>query len=435
MSRAALAVLSFLILLPRPVSAHEVPDDVKIRIFLKPEGNRMLILVRMPANAFIDILFPTLPESDWLDLKQVDGFAAEGARVWIADLLSLQEGKDDLPEPEVLAVRISRSNDASFNTFSEALKHINDTPLPSHTLLQLNDGSVDALLESPIRSEKSDFSFRPNFARVGVRVTTGLTFLTPGGAVRQFEYEGDQEIFHLNPGVLQSLGHFVEAGAAHYLGETDYLSLMLCVALGFCRVRLLASFATAFLAAQSLALIASFAVAPSLPWIPLLSGVLIAAAIVYMGVEVIVSIAAASVDRGRLGLAVGTGLIFGSGCWFGLQPIIQFGGAHDVSSMLAFNVGFAIGEISVLALLAAAVQCLWRFASAPRVPAITAAAVAIHLAWHRMIHRAHAISLVPFRVPVLNLIAWTIVIVVAMALLTPFAHRLWSSHRPTPGVG
>ena len=56
MSRGAFVVLAFLILLPRAVLAHEVPDDVRIKIFLKPGGNRMLILVRMPANAFIDIL-------------------------------------------------------------------------------------------------------------------------------------------------------------------------------------------------------------------------------------------------------------------------------------------------------------------------------------------------------------------------------------------
>ena len=88
--------------------------------------------------------------------------------MWIADLLSLQEGKEDLPEPAIRAVRISRSNDASFNTFPEALKHINDTPLPSHTLLQINDASVDALLETPIRSENSEF-FVPAQFRAGWR--------------------------------------------------------------------------------------------------------------------------------------------------------------------------------------------------------------------------------------------------------------------------
>src|ERR1700683_2727804 len=111
MKRAAFAILPALMLWPCAVSAHEVPDDVRLKIFLKPEGDRMLILVRIPANALIDILFPTLPQSDWLDLKQIDGFAAAGAKVWVADLLSVSEGDNALPEPQVLAVRMSRSND------------------------------------------------------------------------------------------------------------------------------------------------------------------------------------------------------------------------------------------------------------------------------------------------------------------------------------
>src|ERR1700683_3464069 len=102
MKRAAFAILPALMLWPCAVSAHDVPDDVRIKIFLKPEDGRMLILVRIPANALIDILFPTLPGSDWLDLKQIDGCEREGAKVWVADLLSLQEGDHLLPTPQVL---------------------------------------------------------------------------------------------------------------------------------------------------------------------------------------------------------------------------------------------------------------------------------------------------------------------------------------------
>ena len=199
MKRIALTVLGALLLWPIPASAHDVPDDVRIRIFLKPEGDRMLILVRIPASALIDILFPARPESDWLDLRQIDGFALEGAKVWVADLLSIDEDGNPLPAPRVIAARISRGTDASFNTYQRALQHVTGDRLPPDTLLTQDQASVDALLEAPIQSVHSDFSFEPRFARVGVRVTTNLAFLSPNGEIEQFEYEGDPETFHLNP--------------------------------------------------------------------------------------------------------------------------------------------------------------------------------------------------------------------------------------------
>ena len=425
MRRIALVILTAVILWPGAVSGHEVPDDVRIRTFLKPEGNRMRILVRIPANALIDILFPTLPQSDWLDLKQIDGFAAAGAKVWVADLLSLYEGDDPLPEPQVLAVRISRSNDASFNTFQEALKHVNGNRLPSQTLLLLNNASVDALLETPIHSAYSDFSFEPNFARVGVRVTTKLAFLPPDGGVQQFEYEGDSVPFHLNPSWRQAVVHFIKAGSEHYLEETDYLLFLLCVALVFRRFQAVATFLAAFAAAQSFALITFFGLAPSAPWIPLLCGVLIAAAIVYVGIEAIVAVPA---EDKPWPVAVGTGLIFGSGFWFGLQPVIQFGGVHGLASLLAFNAGIVLTEISALALLALAMQCLLRFSSAPRVAAIIAAAIAVRISWHRMLDRAHTLSLVPFSFPLMNPAAFTLAAMAVAAALAALAYRLWRSY-------
>src|ERR1700722_2347843 len=91
MKRAAIAILAALILWPSATSAHDVPDNVSISAFLKPENGRMLILVRMPANALIDFIFPTLSDGNWLDLKNINGLPQDGAKVWIADLLSIYE--------------------------------------------------------------------------------------------------------------------------------------------------------------------------------------------------------------------------------------------------------------------------------------------------------------------------------------------------------
>src|SRR5579862_1499166 len=228
MKRAALATLAAFLLWPCAASAHDVPDDVKIKIFLHPEGNRMVILVRIPASALIDILFPMRNESDWLDLKPIDGYAMEGARVWVADLLSIYEGNTLLPKPEVREVRVSRSSSPSFNTFQAALEHVKGERLPMDTLLTQDQAAVDALLETPIRSARSDFSFEPRFARVGVRVTTTLAFLPAEGGIRQFEYEGDAQTFKLNPSWTETIVRFIPEGFAHFFAMTDYFLFVLC---------------------------------------------------------------------------------------------------------------------------------------------------------------------------------------------------------------
>ena len=41
-----------------PACAHDIPADVKINAFLKPAGNRLELLVRLPLASLIDTDFP-----------------------------------------------------------------------------------------------------------------------------------------------------------------------------------------------------------------------------------------------------------------------------------------------------------------------------------------------------------------------------------------
>ena len=40
-------------------AAHEIPTDVKINAFVKPAGNRLELLIRVPLAALIEVEFPT----------------------------------------------------------------------------------------------------------------------------------------------------------------------------------------------------------------------------------------------------------------------------------------------------------------------------------------------------------------------------------------
>src|SRR5262249_11694199 len=150
MKRAQWILAVLLSLWAGTASAHEVPDRVQIAMFLKPEGERMLILVRMPANALIDFLLPTLEQGNWVDLANSGAMAEQGASVWIADLLTLSENGAPLSRPEVRAVRLSMANDPSFTTFDDALSRVMGAPLPPETLALQEQLTVDAFLQTAV---------------------------------------------------------------------------------------------------------------------------------------------------------------------------------------------------------------------------------------------------------------------------------------------
>lgn len=421
MKRLWLALLAALVSWTSIMSAHEVPDRVQIGVFLKPEQGRMLMLVRMPANALIDFLLPTLEGGNWLDLANADAVAAEGASVWIADMLSIYENGAALPKPQLLAVRLSRTNDPSFATFQDALNRVKGAPLPADTLVLQEGVTVDALLEAPITSMHSRFSFEPRFARLGVVVDTSLTFLPSSGDVRQFQYQDDPDTFVLDPGLGHSVARFVRAGIAHYFSETDYLLMTLCVALVFRPSRGLLPFALALVAAESLALLGSLEMGSLQPGIRGVVGVLIAATTVYMGIEAIIG-----GDGKRVGPGIVAGLIAGCGFALGLQPMLQFGGAHTLASGLGFTLGIVSTQLVTLVLLLVAVQVVLTLSRVPRMAIIVASAVAIHISWRTMLERADALALVPLGVPVATPV---LAAAIGAAMLSMLAMSAWVRRR------
>jgi hypothetical protein len=409
MKRACLTILAALLLWPALVSAHDVPDVVRISILLKAENGRMRMLVRVPANAFIDFMFPMF-EDGGLDLTQADAVAADGAQVWIADILPLFENGAAIPRPTVLKTRISRMNDPFFNSFDDALSHMDAPRLAPDTYVTQDQAAVDALLETPITSASSVFSYEPRFGRLGVLVYSTLTFLAPDGEVRKFFYEGDPDTFALNPGRGYVVRHFLQAGFAHYFTDTIYLLFAVSVALVFRRVRALLPFVAALVAAESVALIVFLGVMPSAPWLPVIAAALIAAATTYMGIEAIVA-----GDGARVSLAIGAGLILGSSFWCALQPNLQFAGSHQVASALGFGAGVVSSELLAVAAAIAAAAILLKLSRAPLAVVVIAAAVVIHIAWRRMLDRIDAFSLVPASAPPVNMTVLAAIGIVAAA--------------------
>jgi HupE / UreJ protein len=380
----AVLVAAMALSLSLSTSAHDIPNDVTVQTFLKPEGQRLSLLVRVPLRACRDVDFPTRGPG-YLDLARADASLRDAGTLWISDNVALYEGDTCLGDPHVIAARVSLESERFPDSYDEAIAHVTGPRLSVDTELYWNQGLLDVLFEYPIKSDESRFSIRPAFARLGLRVVTVLRFLPPGGAVRAFEFDGDPGLVRLDPRWHQAAIRFVNAGFFHILDGTDHLLFLFCLVIPFRRFRPLVTVVTAFTVAHSITLIASaYNLGPDALWFPPLIETLIAVSIVYMALENIVG----SNVRRRWMIALAFGLVHGFGFSFALRQTLQFAGAHLLTSLLSFNVGVELGQLLVLALLIPVLALLFRFVVAERIGTIILSALVAHTGWHWMIERA-----------------------------------------------
>jgi HupE / UreJ protein len=390
------ALLTAAILLGRQwrPTAHDIPSDVTVQAFLKPDGQRLHLLVRAPLGAMRDVQFPLRGPGN-LDLARADRALRDAATIWISDAIAIYEDDARLVGPRLVETRVSLPSDRSFASYETALAHVTGPPLPDTTELIWNQGMLDALFEYPIRSERSTFSIHPGLARLGIRVVTVLRFLSPSGTIRAFEYIGDPGLVRLDPRWHQAAWQFVKLGFFHILDGTDHLLFLLCLVIPFRRLRPLILVVTAFTVAHSITLIASaLDLAPNALWFPPLIETLIALSIVYMALENILLAARPSpggadvlhIQR-RWMIAFAFGLVHGFGFSFVLRETLQFGGSHLLASLLSFNLGVELGQVVVLLVLVPLLQLLFRFVIDERVGTLILSAFVAHTAWHWTLDR------------------------------------------------
>ena len=403
--------------------AHDIPNDVTVQAFLKPEGQRLRLLVRAPMKAMRDVEFPEKGPG-YLDLARTGPFLADAATLWISDAIGLYEDDSRLPKPQVVATMVSLESDKSFATYEDALAHVTGAPLSLDTNVVWNQTMLDVLFEYPIQSEHSEFAIHPALDRLGVRTVTALRFLVPepGGnyVVRAFEFDNDPGIVKLDPRWYQASLRFVREGFLHILDGTDHLLFLLCLVIPFRRFRSLIPVVTAFTVAHSITLIASaYNLGPDALWFPPLIETLIAASIVYMALENIVT---TSTVKQRWMIAFGFGLVHGFGFSFALKQTLQFAGDHLLTSLLSFNVGVELGQLLVLAVLIPALDLLFRYVVAERMGTIILSALVAHTAWHWMMERFDRLRQYRFEWPEINAaflagaLRWLMLLVIVAAL-------------------
>ncbi|MEX2465485.1 MAG: HupE/UreJ family protein [Gemmatimonadota bacterium] len=412
--RTAALVVALVLLLPSWPEAHEIPADVTIQAFVKPDGDRLRLLLRVPLQSMRDYDFP-LRGPGYLELTAAGALARDAARQWIGDYVEFRENGVPLEGLELEALRISAPGDRAFGDYETALEHVRSAPLPAGTELYWQQAALDVLFEVPIASDRSEFDIDPRFAHLGLRTVTVLRFLPDAETERVFQYTGNPGLVRLDPRWHQAALRFVVLGFEHILDGIDHLLFLLCLVIPFRSVRALVPVVTAFTVAHSITLIASaLGLAPDGLWFPPLIETLIAASIVFMAFE---NILGAKLHR-RWMIAFGFGLVHGFGFSFVLSESLQFAGGHLITSLLSFNVGVELGQILVLLIAAPLLELAFRKGIPETAGVIVLSAVLAHTGWHWMTERGADFLQYEITAPALDLgFAATLLRWLALALV------------------
>jgi hypothetical protein len=188
---------------------------------------------------------------------------------------------------------------------------------------------------------------------------------------------------------------------------------------------------TAFTIGHSITLVGSaYDLAPAGAWFPPFVETLIAASIVYMALENILTVNL----HARWLIAGIFGLVHGFGFSYGLKENLQFAGKHLLVSLFSFNVGIEIGQIFVLVIMLPLLALFLRRVLVGRAGTIILSAIVAHTAWHWMIERGDVLWRVewpPLDAAAVTILArWLAGLLIAGAGIRFLARRMRSAPRP-----
>lgn len=398
--------------------AHDIPSRVTLHAYVKPQGDQLNVLLRVPMAALGEIAFPQRGMG-YLHFAEADAAIQDAAQTYISQSLRLYEDGEQLGMGELSAVRVELPSDRSFTSFDTALENVLSPPLTDDVDLYWSQGLLDVLVTYPIKSEDSNFAFESELGRLGMETNTVLRFVLPDGDERAFNFMGNPGLVELDPGLLQALSRFTVLGFFHILEGIDHLLFLFCLIIPMRNIRALVPVVTAFTIAHSITLIGSaFNIAPNVPWFAPLIETLIALSIVYMALE---NILGAKLQRRWL-LTFGFGLVHGFGFSFLLADTMQFAGSHLVTSLLAFNIGVELGQLLVLAIAVPVLVWVFRFIKNEKVGIILLSAFIAHSAWHWMTERGANFLQYDLQWPVFDalffagLMRWVMLLMIAVAV-------------------
>src|SRR5215831_6252141 len=132
--------------------AHDISADITIQAFIKPEGQHLHYLVRVPMKAMRDIEFPKRGPG-LLVMTRFNEYLRDAAEQWISNFTHINENDTRLPKPRILDARVSMESDRSFASYEQAAAHVTGPGLPDNIDLYWDQAMLDVLMDYPIQSD------------------------------------------------------------------------------------------------------------------------------------------------------------------------------------------------------------------------------------------------------------------------------------------
>ncbi|MDG1997407.1 MAG: HupE/UreJ family protein [Emcibacteraceae bacterium] len=377
------------------VKAHDIPMSVTVHMYVKPEGNTLKLLMRVPLESMSELVYPTWGPG-YLDFENADPVLLDAAHVYLTDELTVLENGVLIEDKMITAYRATSPQDRSIRSWETAIENIKKPPLTNEERLYYGQAVLDVMYEFPIKDENSRFSLEPTLNKLASITNTVLHFLPPETGERVFNYMGNPGVVELDPSLLHALYEFMELGFFHILEGTDHILFLLCLIIPLRTFRGLIPVITSFTVAHSITLISTaFGLAPQALWFAPLIEMLIALSIVYMAFENIVGV---NLER-RWMMTFAFGLIHGFGFSFLLSDSMQFAGSHLFTSLLSFNLGVEFGQIFILILVLPILNLLFKYVVKEKAGSILLSALVAHSGWHWMTERNDALNQYIFVMP------------------------------------
>src|SRR5688572_32719741 len=153
-TRCGLALLVALTL-QAAVRAHDIPDEIVVQSYVRPQQNQMQVLLRIPLLAISDANLPK-DGTGYLAMAYLDPALREAANQ-ISNGVMFLEGDERLTRYDLRHALISLPSDRSFDTYDGAIARVRGAKLPDATQVYYNQGFLDLELHYPIRSDQSLF--------------------------------------------------------------------------------------------------------------------------------------------------------------------------------------------------------------------------------------------------------------------------------------
>ena len=412
----------------RPASAHEFTMESLINAFVKIDSHEAHLIARVPLHILKSIKFPVSGRE--IDLTAADA-AIQQALTQLGHEITIWEAGRPLVVSRAVG-RVTLPSDRSFESYPDAVAHV-ARPTRSGTSIFVDQGYLDAHFSYPISSPNSRFMIQTtvapelkNYLRFAIRY---LPLTDEGRAMVITSRSGR---IALDPTWYQAAAGFATLGMVHIVSGIDHLLFLLCLLIPVQRAGEILRIVTAFTIGHSITLVGSaYDLAPAGAWFPTLVETLIAASILYMAIENILSFNL----RARWLIAAIFGLVHGFGFSYGLKENLQFAGKHLLVSLFSFNLGIEIGQIFVLIVMLPLLALLLRRVLVGRTGMIILSAIMAHTAWHWMIERGDVLWRVEWpqldEAGITILARWLAGILIAGAVVRFLAGRMRVARRPT----